>query len=572
MTSSRLDLVLVWHLHQPDYRDTVTGEFRLPWVYLHAMKDYADMAAHLEAHPRMRAVVNFVPVLLDQLEDYADQFASGNLRDPLLRLLARPDGQAFSEAERESILDQCFHANHQQMIQPFPAYRRLQEIAQQVEGYGRESVAYLSDWYLRDLLTWYHLSWTGETARRASPLITELMAQGCRFTQAQRRSLFALIGDLVSGVIPRFRALEAAGTIELSTTPESHPLAPLLVDFQSAREAIHDLRLPQAVAYPGGTQRAAWHMHTAMATHERRFGRHPTGVWPAEGAVSDAVIGLAGEAGFAWIASGEQVLANSLARMGERPADREVYLYRPYRLPSAAPAVTCFFRDDRLSDLIGFEYRNWDGGDAARHLIGEVEAIAERAPGGTRPVVSIILDGENAWDHYPYNAYYFLDGLYAGLEEHATIQTATYRDWLARQPRAADGTVATAQPLASVVAGSWVYGSFTTWIGSHDKNLAWDLLVSAKHAYDLVLASGRLTHAEAEAALRQLAVCESSDWFWWFGDYNPARSVASFDRLYRANLATLYRLLHLAPPAQLDEPLSRGDASAHFDSAMRRAS
>ncbi|MGH8756106.1 MAG: hypothetical protein ACREU0_09885, partial [Burkholderiales bacterium] len=94
---NRLDLVLLWHMHQPDYRDYTTGEFHLPWVYLHAIKDYTDMAWHLEHHPGIRAVVNFAPVLLDQIEDYADQFAKGSLRDPLLRLLARAEGEPISE-------------------------------------------------------------------------------------------------------------------------------------------------------------------------------------------------------------------------------------------------------------------------------------------------------------------------------------------------------------------------------------------------------------------------------------------------------------------------------------------
>jgi len=69
--NTKLDLVLLWHMHQPDFRDHATGEYAQPWVYLHAIKDYSDMAAHLENHPKVRAVVNFTPVLLDQLEDYA---------------------------------------------------------------------------------------------------------------------------------------------------------------------------------------------------------------------------------------------------------------------------------------------------------------------------------------------------------------------------------------------------------------------------------------------------------------------------------------------------------------------
>lgn len=568
---SGIDLVLVWHMHQPDYRDTATGEFRLPWVYLHALKDYTDMAWHLEQHPRMRAVVNFVPVLLDQLEDYADQLATGRLRDPLLRLLARPADRPLTEAERDHAIDQCFHANHHQMIAPFPAYRRLWELAKQVEGYGRGAVGYLSERYVDDLVTWYHLSWTGESVRRESTLVTGMMAQAEGFTPAQRHALLDLIRELIVGLVPRYRRLEEAGTIELSTTPEQHPLAPLLIDFGSARDARPDLPLPQSTGYPGGLQRAEWHVRTAAGSHARRFGRAPTGMWPAEGAVSDATVRLAAQAGMRWVASGEQVLANSLARAGALPPERAQFLYRAWKLPSMARGATCFFRDDRLSDLIGFEYRKWDGGHAAAHFTAELEAIANAATAGERPVVSVILDGENAWDHYPYNGHYFLAGLYDRVSDHPVIRPCTYREWLAERPPGPDGAAIDAKPLAGLVAGSWVYGDLTTWIGSHDKNAAWDLLVTAKQAYDLVVGSGRLAPDAAARAAHQLSICESSDWFWWFGDYNPARAVASFDRLYRANLAALYRLLALTPPASLDEPVSHGSAAADFDGAMRRA-
>ena len=101
-----VDLVFLWHMHQPDYRDYASGDFVLPWTYLHAIKDYTDMAYHLERHPKVRAVVNFVPILLDQLEDYADQFATGKLRDPLLRVLVHEDSCNLS-AEAAAIDSGC---------------------------------------------------------------------------------------------------------------------------------------------------------------------------------------------------------------------------------------------------------------------------------------------------------------------------------------------------------------------------------------------------------------------------------------------------------------------------------
>jgi alpha-amylase/alpha-mannosidase (GH57 family) len=226
--------------------------------------------------------------------------------------------------------------------------------------------------------------------------------------------------------------------------------------------------------------------------------------------------------------------------------------------------VTCFFRDDRLSDLIGFEYSKWHGKDATAHFVGELEAILEQSAEGGRQVVSVILDGENAWEYFPYNGYYFLDELYSRLEAHPAIETTTFARLLDEKREAA--------PMPALVAGSWVYGNLATWIGSPDKNRAWDLLCAAKQNFDLVAASGRLTTEELAAATRQLADCEGSDWFWWFGDYNPGEAVTAFDRLYRLKLANLYRLLKLPVPAELDFAVSHGGGGAELGGAMRRAS
>jgi alpha-amylase/alpha-mannosidase (GH57 family) len=262
--------------------------------------------------------------------------------------------------------------------------------------------------------------------------------------------------------------------------------------------------------------------------------------------------------GCSWAASSEAVLANSLRSLGSEAADKLKFLYQPY----AFEDIKLLFRDDRLSDLIGFEYAKWHGQDASKHFIAELESIARAHTDAETPVVSVMVDGENAWEYYPYNGYFFFEDLYTALEQHASIRTLIPTSALERR----------AQPLGRIVSGSWVYGNLSTWIGSADKNRAWDLLCAAKRSFDLVVASGRLDGAAIAAAERRLSVCEASDWFWWFGDYNPAHAVASFDTLFRANLSALYRLLGLEPPAELDHPISRGGGEPESGGAMRRAS
>jgi alpha-amylase/alpha-mannosidase (GH57 family) len=560
-----LDLVFLWHMHQPDYRDHRTGEFVLPWVYLHGIKDYSDMAGHLERHPQVRAVVNFVPVLLEQIEDYIDQFASGNFRDPLLRLLAEPDLDRLGQADRDFLLQACFRSNHSTMVVPFPGYQRLHDLYLELTSDGTAALAYLSGAYYADLVTWYHLAWSGETERRTQPLLADLMSKGGAYNLTDRQALLAWIGETLRKLVPRYRALAERGQIELSCTPQTHPLAPLLLDFAVANESVPDAPLPFNSIYPGGRSRVAAQIEDARASHASRFGTAPFGMWPAEGAISSAFVQQLAMHDCRWIASGEGVLSATLkhASINDPRA-----AYKPWKLDSA-PGLTLFFRDERLSDMIGFEYAKWHGRDAAKNFVGELEAIHAATPPGENAIVSIIMDGENAWEHYPYNGHFFFEDLYAQLEKHSQIRSSTYAELLQRDapPRCTS--------LPGLTAGSWVFGSLSTWIGDPEKNRAWDLLCTAKQSYDIVIDSERLDEEERRAATAQLAICESSDWFWWFGDYNPAAAVASFDALFRRNLANLYQLLHLSPPAQLDTPICAARQETRTDhtssGAMRRA-
>lgn len=561
----KLYLNLYWHMHQPDYRDTITGQYVLPWTYLHAMKDYTDMAYHLEANPKARVTFNFVPVLLDQLEDYTDQFKTNHIRDPLLALLVRDDLEYLSKEERCLIVDSCFKSHHEKMLEPFAQYQRLLNIYHALRDQASTASNYLSGQYMADLLVWYHLAWTGESIRRNNAYVQALMEKGSQFTVEERQTLFALIGDLISDLIPRYKRLQDTGQIEISTTPHYHPILPLLLDFKSTRDAMPFAPLPSCQSYPGGRVRAKAHIQSAQITHEKRFGKPPVGMWPAEGAVSQAGLLLMAEQGIKWAATGEGVLANSLYKssdVGEIPS-RHDYLYQPYQVTNGRDQVVCFFRDDSLSDKIGFEYSKLHASEAVADFISSLEAIHATNDTQDSRVVSVILDGENAWEYYPYNAFYFLSELYEALSSHIDIEMTTFSDIISK-------TKKPLTDLPQIAAGSWVYGSFSTWIGSPDKNLGWDLLCDAKKKYDEVILSGILNVNETKACEHQLSICEGSDWFWWFGDYNSSVSVDSFDRLYRRNLSNLYRLLKVPAPKSLSKPISLGGGDPLLGGTMRR--
>ncbi len=569
--NKKLQLILCWHMHQPDYREYLHHGYVLPWTYLHAMKDYTDMVYHLEQHPQAKAVVNFVPILVEQLHDYEQQFKSGHIRDALLRMLSYEHLDELGDDARKHILDSCFKSNHTKMLKPYRAYQHLFDLQALMDGHGRENVTYLSGQYLADLLVWYHLVWMGESIRRSSETVARLMTKGSQFTYAERRELFELIGTTIAEIVPRYRKLAETGQIEISSTPYNHPIMPLLLDFAAARESEPDAPLPQTAQYPGGLARLHAHLSNAVESHKQNFGVVPHGMWPSEGGVSRATLKLLAEHGCEWTATGQAVLANSLLReMNDYPLPGSSgYLYKPYLVETGGKPIYCFFRDDHLSDKVGFEYAKWKGDDAAADFVHQLEDILHNAPGEDDPVVTVILDGENAWEYYPYNAYYFLSELYSKLEIHPDIRTTTFHECV----KSLDDPKSRVTPskLQQMVAGSWVYGTFSTWIGSPDKNRGWDLLCDAKRSYDIVMASGRLSADEMRQATEQLADCEGSDWFWWFGDYNSALSVASFDSLFRRNLSNLYHLLKLAAPEELQHVLSVGSGAPAMGGTMRRS-
>ena len=570
-TEKKLQLILCWHMHQPDYREYLNHGYVLPWTYLHAMKDYTDMVFHLEQHPHAKAVVNFVPILVEQLQDYEQQFKSGHIRDALLRMLCHEHLDELGDEARQHILDSCFKSNHTKMLKPYRAYQHLFDLQALMDGHGRENVTYLSGQYLADLLVWYHLVWMGESIRRSSETVARLMTKGSQFTFAERKELFELIGTTIAGIVPRYRKLAELGQIEISSTPYNHPIMPLLLDFAAARESEPNALLPQSAQYPGGLSRLHSHLSNAVKSHKQNFGAAPHGMWPSEGGVSRATLKVLAEHGCEWTATGQAVLANSLLReMNDYPLPGSSgYLYKPYLVETGGKPIYCFFRDDRLSDKVGFEYAKWKGDDAAADFVHQLEEILRNAPGEDDPVVTVILDGENAWEYYPYNAYYFLSELYAKLESHPDIRTTTFHECV--QGLSAQDARVTPSRLHQMVAGSWVYGTFSTWIGSPDKNRGWDLLCDAKRSYDIVMASGRLNEEEMRLATEQLADCEGSDWFWWFGDYNSALSVASFDSLFRRNLSNLYHLLKLKAPEELQHVISVGGGAPAMGGTMRRS-
>jgi alpha-amylase/alpha-mannosidase (GH57 family) len=497
------------------------------------LKDYYDMAALAGEFPRLRLTFNLVPSLLDQIDDYA----AGTAIDPAIDLARRP-AEDLNEEDRLALLDLFFSVPYRTLIAPYPRYAALfhKRGDRAADGSWREALARFRPGDLRDLQVWFHLAWCGRTLR-TRPEVRELISRGDGFSEEDKMSLLGILDAFLAGVIPIHRRLRDEGIAELSTSPYYHPILPLLCDQDSAREAIHDLPLPETpLRRPTD---ALWHVRRALDRMEERFGRRPAGMWPSEGGLSEAALRIMGESGVRWTASDEGVLNASLGGAAEPGA-----IHGPWRVEpagEASPAV--FFRDTGLSDLIGFTYASWNAAEAAAAFLGHLRGIAPQAPDG---VVSVILDGENAWEFYPDNGTAFLRELYGALTGSPDIETVTFS-----QALESGGPVG---QLSHLRAGSWIGASFATWIGHPEKNRAWSLLAQARNEAERRFGPD----LESSPVFPVLAAAEGSDWFWWFGDDHSSEQDEIFDASFRDLLRGVHQMIGSRAPEELDRPIKRG--------------
>ena len=541
-----LFVAFVWHMHQPFYQDTTSGDYSLPWVRLHALKDYMHMAEALAEHPAVHATFNLVPSLVQQLQDYAD----GRAVD---RCLAVSLKESWTPEDREFMFSFFFNIHWDRFIRRYPRYAELLELRQRAAG----RADLLSDGDYRDLAVWFNLAWTDPGLLQRDEALRALAAKGRGFSLADMRALAARQQALIGRILPLYRRLEEAGQVELSTSPYYHPILPLLVDAYAARESTPTARLPEApYAHP---EDAAEQLRRAMDAHERAFGRRPRGLWPSEGSVSQALVPLLEQVeGLRWLATDEGILAHSLQTPIQRDHEGHVLnpqvLYRPYRLQQRIGADTpshlqIFFRDVLLSDRIGFVYKSLGSADAAGDLIWRLHRIRQNLPPGSPPaLVSIILDGENCWEEYEDNGTPFLRELYRRLSSDPGLRPVTVSEYLDQHPAQ--------QPIPRLFAGSWIHHNLRTWIGERAQNRAWDDLARARRW--LVGWQRDNPSADPETlrhAWEELYITEGSDWFWWYYSCNSPQGENLFDRDFRQHLRNIYRLTGAASPAWLDAPI-----------------
>jgi alpha-amylase/alpha-mannosidase (GH57 family) len=560
--SHPLYVAFIWHQHQPLYKcrdsgSVALGQYRLPWVRLHGTKDYLDLVLLLERYPKLHQTVNLVPSLILQLEDYV----AGKAFDPYLEVALTPSEQLNAE-QKQFIIEHFFDGNHHTLIDPHPRYRELYGLRQDK---GREWC--LDNWTLADfsdLLAWHNLAWI-DPLFWDDPEIEGWLKQGRNFTLSDRQRIFSKQREIIGRIIPQHRKMQDAGQLEVTTTPYTHPILPLLADTNAGRRAVPQMNLPQ--------HRFQWeediprHLKKSWTMYQDRFGRTPRGLWPSEQSVSPEILPYIAQQGFEWICSDEAVLGCTLKHFFHRDEagnvlDPEV-LYRPYRLETPYGPLAIVFRDHRLSDLIGFTYGTMDAKQASSNLVGHLEAISRslksRQHQGSTSLenpwlVTIALDGENCWEYYYKDGIPFLESLYQTLSDHSDIKLVTVSEFIEQFP------ATEIIPATQLHSGSWVDGSFTTWIGDPAKNRAWDLLAEARQ----VLANHpEATEENNPEVWEALYAAEGSDWFWWFGEGHSSNHDAIFDQLFREHVSAIYTSLNEPIPPSLKKEVEiheiRGD-------------
>ena len=518
-------------MHQPFYKDLVTGEYKLPWTRMHALKDYYGMVRILEEFPAVRQTFNLVPSMMAQVEEYA----SGQAIDPFLELALKP-AENLTDSDRALLLRHSFYSDPQHMIYRHPRYGELYDAWQAQRNTGSRVLFGVQEF--RDLQMWSQLAWFDEEYQAHDPEVRDWIARGRQFTLADQARMGEKQREIIGQVLPIYQKLATAGQIEISTTPYYHPILPLICDSNIASVAHPGVPLPPRFRYP---QDARGQLALAREYCAKHFGVAPVGLWPSEGSVSDEVFHLAADLGFQWTATDSGVLNQTLNRAV--PVDE---LYRPYRWRQGEHSLGAIFRDHFMSDLIGFVYSKMDAAAAAVDFLervrGNCSGILAR---GRDALVPIILDGENAWEYYHHNGRPFFRELYRRISEDRGMKAVTVSEALRALPP---------EPLDHIFPGSWINANFDVWIGADEDNRAWAQLLRARQTYDSAV---HVTEDQRKLAFEELLIAEGSDWCWWYGPEHDSANREDFDQLYRSHLANVYRFLNLAPPEELSRPILR---------------
>lgn len=526
-----LPVLFLWHHHQPFYLPPGADYPLMPWVRLHAVRGYADMAAAAVDY-QARVTFNFSPCLLEQLQ----AAATANTCDAFEQVSRIPAAD-LTERDKRFLLTHFFSINWTVHVRPHARYASL--LAKRGEVLSDETLKRaLMDFGerdYRDLIALFNLIWIGFAGRR-DPVIAELIAKRQDYTESDIAEILRFHRTVLRGIISQYRDLSDQGLIELAVSPYSHAILPLLCNSGAAAPDIPRPRLPRPdYCFPEDAQRQ---IRLACELYAAVWQAEPAGMWPSEGAVSGEALRYVAEAGFRWAATDQAILERSEHRHGGNHAHFFPYEFRP-----ADNALRLYFRDRALSDAIGFRYATMLARDAVRDFIGNLERVEADTRDQAGRCAVIALDGENPWEAYPDGGEQFLAELYGELSRHPRLGLSTFTEHVGRGTR---------ERITRLHAGSWIDSDFHIWIGDPEKNAAWSELYRARQAVADVRDQQRYDECQ-----RWLLRAQGSDWFWWYGEPFHSAYDAEFDGLFRAYLRAVYLAAGREIPATLEMTLRK---------------
>ena len=545
----KLSIAFIWHMHQPIYKSEPEGLYLMPWVRLRAIKDYLDMLFVMDKFKGLKLNFNLVPMLISSIYDYGYNDA----HDIFSRLTITPV-EELTDDEKEFILNHFFDVNYQNMILPYPEYKKLYDKRFQSPDV---SIHDFSPQEYADIMSWFNLVWF-DPMWRENPEIKSLFGKkNGEFTQADREKIIKLQRDLIKKIIPAYKKYQEDGKIEISTSPYYHPILPLLLDMEDAKVANPNAQYPEINSDMSSDARL--NVEIALDTFEDIFGIRPSGIWPSEQCISEKTLQLFQNLGVRWTISDEGILEQALKK--EFVRDFRGYLEDPYDLCHSYTynyedkKIDLLFRDAVIPNLIGFEYPHHDPVKAANDLYDRIKTRQKKllSSPDEKHILTIAMDGENCWENYPNDGHEFLETLYKLIlddDDLETVRVSDYLDEIDKLENRKNSFV-----LETIKPGSWINRDFLLWIGEPTKNLAWTYMDNARCA--LIDYQQKYPEDEnLESAWQELLISQSSDWYWWYGEPNDSGQDDIFDHLFREHLKNIYKAIKKPVPKYLETPLA----------------
>lgn len=536
----KLSLGIYWHMHQPVYE--LEGTYLMPWVRLHAVKDYLDMILVLEKFPKLKLNFNIVPALLDSIIDYAEN----NVQDIHSELTVM-DTDNLSDDEKSFIINNFFNTKFETMVYKNETYRNLYQKRFAKENF---SIYDFNAQEYADLMAVFNLVWIDPTHFERYPRLKELWDKQYCYTKDDRIEILDIQKQIIREIIPAFRKYINEGRIELTTSPYYHAILPILIDAKSsAKTGLTSMGLPERL---GMGDDAKIQIKTALDRIEEIFGVRPKGMWPPELCIGPKTLEVFTHEGIEWTISDEGILSSSInfdfVRDFKGNVNDPYHLLKVYNYQTKSSNIDVIFRERSIPHLINFEYAGINAQMAAGDLYEKIKTIQNKllvSPDETH-LLTIAADCENCWENYQNDGYEFLNNVYSLIENDDTIETVLISDYIKQDKHKKN--------LKKIYSGSWIDKTFQYWIGEPEKNKAWAALKNTKDDYNSFKKANK-NHPNLNDAKKEILIAEGSDWFWWYGEPNNSGQDFLFDYMFRERLKNVYTLLGMTPPEYLNNSI-----------------